>query len=102
MQNVSGLLHKPKAFTCSSVSYPSQCATSCQTTLLTSARKSPFEHRRTGPRKTNIKSGACLTWVYDRFVLNVPLYNPNNSVPPGHFSLFDISSNTSAGGSSAT
>src|SRR6266481_4212297 len=65
-----------------------------------SAGKSPFEHRRMGPRKTNIKSGAYFTWVNDRFVLSVPLYNPNNSVPRRHFFLFDMSSNTSAGGSS--
>lgn len=43
--------HCPKAFTCSSVSKPSLCATSCQTTRFTSARKSPLEHRRMGPRK---------------------------------------------------
>src|SRR5215471_2529785 len=55
-----------------------------------------------GPRKTNIKSGASFTWVYDRFVLNVPLYNPNNSVPLLHFSLFAMSSSTSVGGSSTT
>src|SRR5258708_29672862 len=55
-----------------------------------------------GPRKTNIKSGAYFTWVNDRFVLSVPLYNPNNSVPRRHFFLFDMSSNTSAGGSSTT
>jgi hypothetical protein len=55
-----------------------------------------------GPRKTNIKSGAWSTWLYDRFVLKVPLYNPNNSVPRRHFFLFDMSFNTSAGGSSST
>ena len=38
----------------------------------------------------------------DRFVLSVPLYNPNNSVPRRHLFLFDMSSNTSAGGSSTT
>ena len=55
-----------------------------------------------GPRKINIKSGAYFTWLYDCFVLIVPLYNPNSSVPWRHFFLFDKSSNTSAGGSSTT
>jgi hypothetical protein len=94
--------HKPSASTCSSVSKPSQCATSCQTTCFTSARKSPFEHRRMGPRKTNIKSGAYCNWANDRFVLNMPLYSPSNSVPCRHFSRSAISRNTSGGGSSST
>src|SRR6185503_1550882 len=64
--------HKPSAATCSSVSKPSQCATSCQTTRFTSSRKSPFEHRRMGPRKTKIKSGAYCTCPNERFVLNIP------------------------------
>ena len=68
----------------------------------TSARRSPFEHRMMGPRKINIKSGAYFTWVCDSLVLNVPLYNPNNSVRRRHFFLFDMSSNTSEGGSSTT
>ena len=98
----SWVAHSPNASTCSSVSKPSQCATSCQTTCFTSARKSPFEHRRMGPRKTKIKSGAKFSWANDRFVLNMPLYSPNNSVPWRHFSRSDISLKTSGGGSSST
>ena len=42
------------------------------------------------------------SWVNDRFVLIVPVYNPNNSVPRRHCSRFDRSSYTCAGGSFTT
>jgi hypothetical protein len=48
--------HNPKTSTCSWVSKPSQCATSCQTRF-TSARKSPFDQRRMGPVRSQRKSG---------------------------------------------
>lgn len=90
---------RPKSLTCSS-SCPSQCATSCHTTCFTSARKSPLEHRRMGPRKTKIRSGANFCRKSCCSVLRIPLYKPNISLLGGQFLFSRPSRSTSAGGSS--
>jgi hypothetical protein len=88
-------------FLASSSSWPSQCATSCQTTCFTSARKSPLEHRRIGPRKTKIRSGAILCRKCCGSVPWMPLYKPSISLPAGQFLFSRIFLSTSTGGSSA-
>ena len=75
---------RPNSLTSSSL-WPSQCATSCHTVCFTSARKFPVEHRKIGPRKMKIKSGAILVWKCCRSVRYTPLYNPSISLPLGQF-----------------